>query len=102
MLRFIFTRILQALPVIFVVITATFFLVRSAGGPFDQESRHSRGQEGPRSPVLPRFTPTRSSTSLIWAISHRATAPSFKYPGPKRQRILFAGLPVTTSLACMR
>ena len=38
MLRFMFIRILQALPVIFVVITATFFLVRSApGGPFDQE-----------------------------------------------------------------
>ena len=38
MLRFMLIRILQALPVIFVVITATFFLVRSApGGPFDQE-----------------------------------------------------------------
>ena len=37
MLRFLLVRILQALPVIFVVITATFFLVRSApGGPFDQ------------------------------------------------------------------
>ena len=30
MLRFMLIRILQALPVIFVVITATFFLVRSA------------------------------------------------------------------------
>ena len=38
MFRFMLIRILQALPVIFVVITATFFLVRSApGGPFDQE-----------------------------------------------------------------
>ena len=36
MLRFIFWRLIQAIPVIFVVITATFFLVRSApGGPFD-------------------------------------------------------------------
>ena len=38
MLRFIFWRLIQAIPVIFVVITATFFLVRSApGGPFDSE-----------------------------------------------------------------
>ena len=38
MLRFILWRLLQAIPVIFVVITATFFLVRSApGGPFDSE-----------------------------------------------------------------
>ena len=44
-LRFIFWRLIQAIPVIFVVITATFFLVRSApGGPFDSEkSRSSRG-----------------------------------------------------------
>ena len=38
MVRFILWRLLQAIPVIFVVITATFFLVRSApGGPFDSE-----------------------------------------------------------------
>ena len=38
MLKFIVYRLLQALPVIFIVITATFFLVRVApGGPFDAE-----------------------------------------------------------------
>ena len=38
MVRFILWRLLQAIPVIFVVITATFFLVRSAqGGPLDRE-----------------------------------------------------------------
>ena len=38
MIRFILWRLLQAIPVIFIVITATFFLVRSApGGPFDSE-----------------------------------------------------------------
>src|SRR5690606_10320862 len=35
---FILRRLLQAIPVILVVITATFFMVRAApGGPFDQE-----------------------------------------------------------------
>ena len=38
MWRFIVGRLLQAIPVIFIVITATFFLVRAApGGPFDAE-----------------------------------------------------------------
>ena len=36
--RFVLSRLLQAIPVLLVVITATFFLIRFApGGPFDQE-----------------------------------------------------------------
>ena len=38
MFRFICFRILQAIPVLATVITATFFLIRQApGGPFDAE-----------------------------------------------------------------
>lgn len=38
MLRFIVVRLLQAIPVLFVVATVTFFMVRSVpGGPFDSE-----------------------------------------------------------------
>ena len=38
MIRFFLSRLLQAVPVIFIVITATFFLIRSApGGPFDAD-----------------------------------------------------------------
>ena len=38
MIRFFLSRLLQAIPVIFIVITATFFLIRSApGGPFDAD-----------------------------------------------------------------
>ena len=36
--KFIFISLAQAIPVLLVVITATFFLIRSApGGPFDSE-----------------------------------------------------------------
>jgi len=43
MFRFISMRLLQAIPVILVVITATFFLVRAApGGPFDSEKPVTR------------------------------------------------------------
>ena len=56
MLRFMLIRILQALPVIFVVITATFFLVRSApGGPFDQEKVVIPGEESFGGSVQARF-----------------------------------------------
>ncbi len=38
MLRFIFFRMLQAIPVLLIVIAVTFVLVRQApGGPFDAE-----------------------------------------------------------------
>ena len=38
MLRFILTRLLQAVPVLFVIATITFFMVRLApGGPFTEE-----------------------------------------------------------------
>src|SRR4051794_20088845 len=38
MLRFIFKRILEAIPVLFIVATITFFLLhRMPGGPFDTE-----------------------------------------------------------------
>ena len=38
MIRFALSRLLQAIPVLLVVITATFFLVRSApGGPFSAD-----------------------------------------------------------------
>ena len=38
MLRFILNRFLQAIPVLFIIATATFFMARLApGGPFTQE-----------------------------------------------------------------
>ena len=38
MLRFIFMRLLQAVPVLFIIATLTFFMVRLApGGPFTEE-----------------------------------------------------------------
>jgi oligopeptide transport system permease protein len=38
MFRFIFRRLLQVIPVLFIIITATFFMVRFVpGGPFTAE-----------------------------------------------------------------
>ena len=38
MLRFIYRRFLQAIPVLFIIATLTFFMMKSIkGGPFDSE-----------------------------------------------------------------
>jgi len=42
MFKFIFNRLLQAIPVLFIIIAMTFFMVRAApGGPFSQERKVS-------------------------------------------------------------
>lgn len=100
MLRFMFIRILQALPVIFVVITATFFLVRSApGGPFDQEKvvipEVKKALEAQYRLDLPLH---EQYFAYLGDLAQGDLGPSFKYPGRSVNEILFAGLPVTAEL----
>ncbi|MEM9026020.1 MAG: ABC transporter, partial [Verrucomicrobiota bacterium] len=64
MLRFILSRVLQAIPVLFIIVTLTFFMVRLApGGPFDQERAMSAAskeainrQYGLDKPLLSQYT----------------------------------------------
>ena len=100
MLRFMFIRILQALPVIFVVITATFFLVRSApGGPFDQEKvvipEVKQALEAQYRLDLPLH---EQYFAYLGDLAQGDLGPSFKCPGRSVNEILFAGLPVTAEL----
>ena len=100
MLRFMLIRILQALPVIFVVITATFFLVRSApGGPFDQEKvvipEVKKALEAQYRLDLPLH---EQYFAYLGDLAQGDLGPSFKYPGRSVNEILFAGLPVTAEL----
>ena len=100
MLRFLLVRILQALPVIFVVITATFFLVRSApGGPFDQEKvvipEVKAALEAQYRLDLPLH---EQYFAYLGDLAQGDLGPSFKYPGRSVNEILFAGLPVTAEL----
>ena len=100
MLRFMFIRILQALPVIFVVITATFFLVRSApGGPFDQEKvvipEVKKALEAQYRLDLPLH---EQYFAYLGDLAQGDLGPSFKYPGRSVNEILFSGLPVTAEL----
>lgn len=100
MWRFIFSRLLQAIPVILVVITVTFFLVRLApGGPFDSEKA-----------VIPEVRAALEAqyrldqpmgqqyVAYLGDLLQGDLGPSFKYPGRSVNELIAAGLPVTAEL----
>jgi oligopeptide transport system permease protein len=100
MLRFIGFRLLQAIPVLFVVITATFFLVRFApGGPFSQEKAvipvvkaALEAQYHLDQPLLVQYG------TYLNDLLHGDLGPSFKYPGRSVNELIAAGFPVTAEL----
>lgn len=100
MWRFIGSRVLQAIPVLFVIITVTFFLVRFApGGPFSSEKtvipevkRALEAQYGIDQPLLTQYF-------TYWNdLLHGDLGPSFKYPGRSVNELILAGLPTTAEL----
>jgi oligopeptide transport system permease protein len=100
MARFIWLRLLQSVPVLFVVVTATFFLVRFApGGPFDQEKavipevkRALEAQYRLDQPLLAQYG------AYLGDLAHGDLGPSFKYPGRSVNELLAAGFPATAEL----
>ena len=100
MTRFITYRLLQALPVLLVVITATFFLVRIApGGPFDSEKavlpEVKAALEAQYRLDQPLFT---QYLAYLGDLVQGDLGPSFKYPGRTVNELIAAGLPVTAEL----
>lgn len=100
MWRFIFYRLLQAIPVILAVISVTFFLVRTApGGPFDSEKavlpEVQRALEAQYKLDLPLH---EQFLAYLGDLAQGDLGPSFKYPGRSVNEILFSGLPVTAEL----
>lgn len=101
MFRFISFRLLQAIPVLFAVITATFFLIRQApGGPFDAEK--------PVIPAVKRALEAKYNLdqpmweqylSYLGGLFRGDMGPSFKYPGWQVEDLIFSGLPTTAELA---
>lgn len=100
MWRFIASRVLQAIPVLFIVITLTFFLVRFApGGPFSTEKavvpevkRALEAQYQLDQPLLVQFG------SYLTDLVHGDFGPSFKYPGRTVNELIAAGFPATAEL----
>lgn len=100
MLKFILKRILESVPVMFIVITATFFLVRMApGGPFDSEKnvpaeimKNLNERYHLNDPLHVQYLDYLKNILLF------DFGPSFKFPGRTVTEMIFTGLPVTFEL----
>lgn len=101
MLGFILRRLLQAVPVILVVITVTFFMVRAApGGPFDQERSVSPA-------VLESLNARYNLDAPLWQqytdyltdVLRGDFGPSFRFANRTVNEIIAAGFPVTLELS---
>ena len=101
MLQLIFKRLLVAVPVLIIVASITFFLVRLApGGPFDSEK-----VVAPQ--VLKNLNEVYNLNAPLYEqyFDYMANAitgdfgPSFRYPGRSVSEMILTGLPVTFELA---
>lgn len=100
MLKFTVHRLLQAIPVILVVVTLTFFLVRLApGGPFDAEKAVPpevlKALEANYKLDQPVW---RQYTSYLGDLLNGEFGPSFRYPGRSVNELIAAGLPASAEL----
>ena len=101
MLRFTLGRLLQAIPVLLVVISVTFMLIHSApGGPFSAEkavppevARALEAQYNLDQPLWQQYL------SYLGDVIQGDFGPSFKYSGRTVNELIAAGLPVTAELA---
>jgi oligopeptide transport system permease protein len=100
MIRFVALRLLQTIPVIWVIITATFFMIRFVpGGPFTAERavtpeimRNLEAHYGLNKPLY------RQYLDYTWSILRGDLGPSFKYPTRSVNEIIADKLPVSAEL----
>lgn len=100
MLRFALGRLLQAVPVLLVVITMTFLLVHSApGGPFSADKavpeevlEALEAQYNLNQPLWQQYV------SYLGDVLQGDMGPSFKYPGRSVNELILSGLGTTAEL----
>ena len=100
MFRFVARRLLQVIPVLFVIITATFFMVRFVpGGPFTAEKaippeilKNLEAHYGLDQPLW------RQYLGYLGKIAHGDLGPSFKYSNRSVNEIIADKLPVSVEL----
>ena len=103
MFRFIFRRLLQVIPVLFIIITATFFMVRFVpGGPFTAEKaippeilKNIEAHYGLDQPL------GRQYLNYLGKIAHGDLGPSFKYSNRSVNEIIADKLPVSLELGAL-
>ncbi len=103
MLRFITSRFLQSLLALFLVITATFFMVRFVpGGPFTAEKavtpeilRNLEAHYGLNKPLW------RQYLDYLGSLARGDLGPSFKYPNRTVNEIIADKVPVSAELGAL-
>jgi oligopeptide transport system permease protein len=100
-LRFIARRLLQTIPVLFIIVTATFFMIRFVpGGPFTAEKAVTpevmRNLE--RAYDLDKPLWQQYARYLASVVLHGDLGPSFKYPNRTVNEIIADKLPVSLEL----
>jgi oligopeptide transport system permease protein len=103
MLRFITSRFLQSLVALFLVITATFFMIRFVpGGPFTAEKavtpeilRNLEAHYGLDQPLW------RQYLDYLGSLAQGDLGPSFKYPNRTVNEIIADKLPVSAELGAI-
>lgn len=101
MVLFIFRRILQAIPVLLLVVTVTFFMIRAApGGPFDADRavppevlKHLNERYNLDDPLWKQYL------NYMGNLVQGDFGPSFKYPTHTVNDLIAAGLPATLELS---
>jgi oligopeptide transport system permease protein len=100
MIRYFLSRLAGAIPTLFIIVTATFFLMRAApGGPFDQEQTlppeimaNLQSAYGLDRPIWAQFG------RYLGALAHGDFGPSFKYKDFTVTELIRQGFPVTLEL----
>ena len=104
MLRFIARRLLETIPVLFIIVTATFFMIRFVpGGPFTAEKAVTpevmRNLE--RAYNLDKPLWQQYAGYLGKVVFHGDLGPSFKYPNRTVNEIIADKLPVSLELGAL-
>jgi oligopeptide transport system permease protein len=102
MLRFIAKRFFEAIPVLLIVATLTFFMMKLApGGPFDKDKATTpeiklalEAQYGLNKPLVEQYF------NYLKQLLHGDLGPSFKYAGWTVNELLAGAAPVSIELGC--
>jgi len=103
MIRYLLSRLGGAIPTLFIIITATFFLMRAApGGPFDREQilapeimANLERAYGFDQPIMTQYG------RYLKSLAHGDFGPSFKYKDFSVTELIRQGLPVTLLLGAI-
>jgi oligopeptide transport system permease protein len=101
--RYFLKRVAGAVPTLFIIITAAFFLIRIApGGPFDQEQALAPEIKANLQRAYGLDLPLRVQYArYLGALAHGDFGPSFKYKDFSVTELIGQGFPVTLQIGAM-